>query len=79
MLSNIEYQYIYKGVYSYSDSIIKKRYYELNEKNKLNLDLQEYEEFKLLQILIEMNERSINYSIIDQKVIVEENNKGENE
>lgn len=70
MLSNIDYQFIYNGVYSYSLDNIKKRYFELKETNKLDLDLQEYEEFKLLEILIEMYERNINYSIIDKKIII---------
>lgn len=70
ILSNIDYNFIYDGVYSYSFDNIKKRYFELEEINKLDLDLQEYEEFKLLQILIEMYERSIKYSIVDKKIIV---------
>ena len=70
MLSNIDYNFIYDGVYSYSFDNIKKRYFELKERNKLDLDLQEYEEFKLLEILIEMYERSINYSIVDKKITV---------
>jgi len=71
MLSNIDYNFIYDGVYSYSFDNIKKRYFELKETNKLDLNFQEYEEFKLLQILIEMYERNIKYSIIDKKIIVE--------
>ena len=70
MLSNIDYNFIYDGVYSYSFDNIKKRYFELKETNKLDLDLQEYEEFKLLEILIEMYERNIKYSIADKKIIV---------
>ena len=70
MLSNIDYNFIYDGVYSYSFDNIKKRYYELKEVNKLDLDLQQYEEFKLLEILIEMYERGIKYSIVEKKVIV---------
>lgn len=70
MLSNIDYQFIYNGVYSYSFDSIKKRYYELKETNKLVLDFQEYEEFKLLEILIEMYERNVKYSIKDRKIIV---------
>ena len=70
ILSNIDYNFIYDGVYSYSFDNIKKRYFELEKINKLDLDLQEYEEFKLLQILIEMHERSIKYSIVDKKIIV---------
>lgn len=71
MLSNIDYNFIYDGVYSYSFDNIKKRYFELKETNKLDLDLQEYEEFKLLEILIEMYERNIKYSIIDRKIIID--------
>ena len=70
MLSNIDYNFIYDGVYSYSFDNIKKRYFELKEINKLDLDLQEYEEFKLLEILIEMYERGIKYSMVDKKIIV---------
>ena len=70
ILSNVDYNFIYDGVYSYSFDNIKKRYFELEKINKLDLDLQEYEEFKLLQILIEMHERSIKYSIVDKKIIV---------
>ena len=71
MLSNIDYNFIYDGVYSYSFDNIKKRYFELKETNKLDLGLQEYEEFKLLEILIEMYERNIKYSIIDRKIIID--------
>jgi len=67
LLSNIDYQFIYN--YSYDN--IKKRYYDLNETNKLSLNSREYEEFKLLSILIEMHERNIKYSIKNKKVIVE--------
>ena len=70
ILSNIDYNFIYDGVYSYSFDNIKKRYFELKEINKLDLDLQEYEEFKLLEILLEMYERNIKYSIIDKKITV---------
>ena len=70
ILSNIDYNFIYDGVYSYSFDNIKQRYFELEEKNKLDLNLQEYEEYKLLQILIEMYERGIKYSIVDKKIIV---------
>ena len=52
------------------DENINKRYFELKEINKLDLDLQEYEEFKLLEILIEMYERGIKYSIVDKKITV---------
>lgn len=70
ILSNIDYNFIYDGVYSYSFDNIKKRYFELKETNKLDLDLQIYEEFKLLEILLEMYERDIKYSIVDKKIIV---------
>lgn len=70
ILSNIDYNFIYDGVYSYSFDNIKKRYFELKETNKLDLDLQEYDEFKLLEILLEMYERDIKYSIVDKKIIV---------
>ena len=70
MLSNIDYNFIYDGVYSYLFDNIKKRYFELKEINKLDLDLQEYEEFKLLEILIEMYERGIKYSIVDKKITI---------
>ena len=70
MLSNIDYNFIYDGVYSYSFDNIKKRYFELKETNKLDLDLQEYEEFKLLEILVEMHERNIKYCIIYKKIII---------
>jgi len=67
ILSNIDYNFIYDGVYSYSFDNIKKRYFELKEINKIDLGLQEYEEFKLLEILIEIYERGIKYSMIDKK------------
>jgi len=70
ILSNIDYNFIYDGVYSYSFDNIKKRYLELKQTNKLDLNFQEYEEFKLLEILIEMYERNIKYSIIDKKIII---------
>ena len=70
MLSNIDYNFIYDGVYSYSFDNIKKRYFELKEINKIDLGLQEYEEYKLLEILIEMYERGIKYSIVDKKITV---------
>ena len=70
ILSNIDYNFIYDVVYSYSFDTIKKRYFELKEINKLDLNLQEYEEFKLLEILIEMYERGIKYSMVDKKVII---------
>lgn len=70
ILSNINYNFIYDVVYSYSFDTIKKRYFELKETNKLDLNLQEYEEFKLLEILIEMYERGIKYSMVDKKVII---------
>lgn len=81
MLFNIDYQFIYNGVYSYSLDNIKKRYFELKETKKLDLDFQEYEELKLLEILIEMYERKIKYSIIDKKIIIgySDNNIGGNE
>ena len=70
ILSNIDYNFIYDVVYSYSFDTIKKRYFELKEINKLDLNLQEYEELKLLEILIEMYERGIKYSMVDKKVII---------
>ena len=70
ILSNIDYNFIYDVVYSYSFDTIKKRYFELKEINKLDLNLQEYEELKLLEILIEMYERDIKYSMVDKKVII---------
>ena len=70
ILSNIDYNFIYDVVYCYSFDTIKKRYFELKEINKLDLNLQEYEELKLLEILIEMYERGIKYSMVDKKVII---------
>ena len=70
ILSNIDYNFIYDVVYSYSFDTIKKRYFELKEINKLDLNLQEYKELKMLEILIEMYERGIKYSIVDKKVII---------
>lgn len=72
LLSNVGYQYVDENIYNSSTKDIKKRYYELNEKNKLHLDLNEYEEFKLLEILIEMQERNIKYSIVNRKIIAQE-------
>lgn len=70
ILSNIDYDYVYKGIYSYSFDNIKKRYFELKDVNKLDLDLQESEELKLLEILLEMYERRIKYSIEDKRIII---------
>ena len=70
LLSNVDYQFIYEGVYSYSFDSIKKRYFELKEINRIDLGFQEYEEFKLIEILIEMYERNIDYSIVDKKIII---------
>ena len=68
LLSNVDYQFIYEGVYSYSFDSIKKRYFELKEINRIDLGFQEYEEFILIEILIEMYERNIDYSIVDKKI-----------
>lgn len=70
ILSNIDYDYIYEGIYSYSFDNIKKRYFELKDVNKLDLDLQESEELKLLEILLEMSERGIKYFIEDKRIII---------
>lgn len=70
LLSNIDYNYIYDEIYTYSFDNIKKRYFELKEVNKIDLDLQTYEELKLLEILIEMYERGIKYNLINKKIII---------
>ncbi len=70
ILSNIDYSFIDDKVYNYSFDDIKKRYFELNELNKIDLNLQEKEELKLLEILIEMYERGIKYFIKDKRIII---------
>ena len=72
LLSNIMYQYIDDKVYEYSIDDIKRRYFELNEKNKIYLPLKEHEEFELLQLLIEMYERQIEFKIKNNKIEVGE-------
>lgn len=70
ILLNIDYSFIDDKVYNYSFDDIKKRYFELNELNKIDLNLQEKEELKLLEILIEMYERGIKYFIKDKRIII---------
>ena len=70
ILLNIDYSFIDDKVYNYSFDDIKKRYFELNELNKIDLNLQEKEELKLLEILIEMYERRIKYFIKDKRIII---------
>lgn len=70
LLSNIMYQYINDKVYKYDINVIKNRYYELSESNKLCLSLEEREELNLLQVLIEMYERNIKYKIKKGRVIL---------
>lgn len=81
MLSSIGCQYIYEKTYNYSINDIKQRYYELNQKKKLHLDIEEYEELEdelnLLKLLIEMDERNIKYSIMDKRVVTQDDNVGE--
>ena len=70
MLSGIDYKYIDKKVYKYNIDNITKRYYELTREDKHNIPLDEYEELKLLEILIEMYERGIKYKIKNNKIEV---------
>ena len=72
ILSNIIYKYIDNKVYNYSIEDIKRRYYELDEANKIHLSLEEHEEFELLQILIEMYERKIQFKIKSNKIVIGE-------
>lgn len=74
-LKDINYNVLNEKVYCYEIMDIKNRYYELENSNKDNLCLSEIEEYKLLEILLEMYERNIKYSIVNKKVIVEETNK----
>ena len=72
MLSNVMYEYIDEAVYKYTIDDIKEKYYKLNESTKLSLPLKEHEELELLQILIEMYERSIKYNIKNGKIEIGE-------
>ena len=72
MLSNVMYEYIDEAVYKYTIDDIKEKYYKLNESTKLSLPLKEHEELELLQILIEMYERSIKYNIKNCKIEIGE-------
>ena len=74
-LKDINYNVLNERVYSYKIIDIKNRYYELENSNKDNLCLSEIEEYKLLEILLEMYERNIKYSIVNKKIIVEGTNK----
>ena len=62
-------------VYCYEIMDIKNRYYELENSNKDNLCVSEIEEYKLLEILLEMYERNIKYSIVYKRIIVEGTSK----
>lgn len=74
-LKDINYNVLNERVYSYKIINIKNRYYKLENSNKDNLCLSEIEEYKLLEILLEMYERNIKYSIVNKKIIVEGTNK----
>lgn len=74
-LKDINYNVLNERVYSYKIIDIKNRYYELENSNKDNLCLSEIEEYKLLEILLEMYERNIKYNIVNKKIIVEGTNK----
>ena len=70
MLSNIMYEYLDDEFYQYTIDDMIKRYYELNEQS--NLALGENQELKLLQLLIEMYERKINFKIQKKKIEIGE-------
>ena len=72
MLSNIMYQFINDKVYNYSIDDIKRKYFELEEVNKMHLSLEEHEEFELLQLLIEMYERKIKFIIKNDRIEIGE-------
>lgn len=72
LLFNINYKYIEEKIYDYSFNEIKNLYYELNEKNKLDLNIREQESLSLIEILIEMYERNIKYTFINKKIIIKE-------
>lgn len=63
MLANISFNYSEDKVYNYDVDIIKKRYFELNENDKLYMSLNDYEELHLLEILLEMYERNIEFMV----------------
>ena len=70
ILSDLENRFVDDKVYKYSNIDIKNRYYELNEKRKLYLSLEENEELEILEVLLEMYERNINYCIKDKNIYV---------
>ena len=72
LLDTIDYNYINSNIYKYNQDKIKHRYLELKEINRIDLTLEENEELKLLEILLEMIERNIKYRIINNKIIIEE-------
>ena len=71
LLDTIDYNYINSNIYKYNQDKIKHRYLELKEINRIDLTLEENEELKLLEILLEMIERNIKYRIINKKIIIE--------
>lgn len=72
MLSNISFKYMNDMVYNYNIEEIKKRYFELNDKDRLYLLTEEYEEFRLFEILLEMYERGIEFVVKDRVFLVKE-------
>lgn len=75
ILKNINYNVLNEKVYCYEIMDIKNRYYELENSNKDNLCVSEIEEYKLFEILLEMYERNIKYSIVCKRIIVEGTSK----
>lgn len=75
ILKDINYNVLNEKVYSCEIMDIKNRYYELENSNKDNLCVSELEEYKLLEILLEMYERNIKYSIVNKRIIVEGTSK----
>ena len=68
VLDSIDFAYIRDRVFEYDYKMVIKRYKEL-----VNSDLSftfDYEEYKLLGILLEMQERKINYQFKDGRVAV---------
>lgn len=70
MLSNISWNYLSDLVYTCDIDMIKRRYFDLNDSDKLYLGIHDYEELHLLEILLEMYERGIEFNIKDKKFVI---------
>jgi DNA polymerase III alpha subunit (gram-positive type) len=69
LLDTIKYDEIDSDIFNNDIEKIKMRYYELSDYNKL-LNSNESEEFKLLEIIIELYERNIEFKISNKHVEV---------